>query len=485
MLCFLKTIKSFSAKSSLPVIASSMTTRTLRSSASVKTENKTLNDKETENGPNTSKYFQKKLIKKEMGVSENVKKSVKISRAPKSKPQAQRIVVKAAESDVPGIVITEPLDNDNRTSTSGDDIQTTNKPKTVANVDSTKKIKVEKKGNTKKNAIKTEQISPKKVKTEVLSDEEFASTNNHSALGFEGDSKNKIYPTTRKKQVQKPSIKTEPNSSEKVKDEPLSDQELTATAISPRKRKQVVKVEKSTKFKTEDIEDIGWQPGNWRVVLDNIMEMRKWQLAPVDMMGCEECPEKDTPPEVFRYQTLISVMLSSQTRDEVTYAATQRLIAHGLTVDSILGTSDEKIGELIYPAGFWKSKVKYIRNTTQILKDRYNGDIPRTFKDLCKLPGVGPKMANIVMSVGWKETVGIAVDTHVHRISNRLGWVPKQTKDPEQTRKALEAWLPKSLWEDVSLQLVGFGQTLCKPLRPKCQDCLNRKLCPSSSAKTC
>lgn len=87
--------------------------------------------------------------------------------------------------------------------------------------------------------------------------------------------------------------------------------------------------------------------------------------------------------------------------------------------------------------------MKYIKQTTQILKDQYNGDIPRTFKELCKLPGVGPKMANIVMSVGWNDTVGIAVDTHVHRISNRLGWVRKPTKDPEQTRKALESWLPK------------------------------------------
>ena len=87
--------------------------------------------------------------------------------------------------------------------------------------------------------------------------------------------------------------------------------------------------------------------------------------------------------------------------------------------------------------------MKFIKQTSQILKDQYNCDIPRTFKDLCKLPGVGPKMANIVMSVGWNDTVGIAVDTHVHRISNRLGWVRKATKTPEETRKALESWLPK------------------------------------------
>ncbi|GFS28735.1 hypothetical protein NPIL_208531 [Nephila pilipes] len=258
-----------------------------------------------------------------------------------------------------------------------------------------------------------------------------------------------------------------------------------STNKSPRKRKQVennaVKTEKAIKLKTNqavtDIED-GWEPENWREVLDNILKMRKMYVAPVDSLGCEECPEKGIKPEVFRYQTLISVMLSSQTRDEVTHAASQRLIEHGLTVDNILKTPDEKIGELIYPAGFWKTKIKFIKNTTQILKDQYNGDIPRTYKELCKLPGVGPKMAHIVMSVAWNDTVGIAVDTHVHRISNRLGWVRKPTKDPEGTRKALESWLPKDQWGPINLTLVGFGQTICRPVGPSCEKCLISNLCP-------
>ncbi|XP_035204420.1 endonuclease III-like protein 1 isoform X2 [Stegodyphus dumicola] len=264
------------------------------------------------------------------------------------------------------------------------------------------------------------------------------------------------------------------------------------SSISPRKRRQPkmeenkiskikkeIKVENSENQVLADIEDSAWEPSNWKLVLDNILKMRKMYVAPVDSLGCEECPEEGATPEVFRYQTLISVMLSSQTRDQVTYAATQRLIEHGLNVDNILKTPDEKIGELIYPAGFWKSKIKYIKQTTQILKDKYDGDIPRTLKELCGLPGVGPKMANIVMSVAWNDTVGIAVDTHVHRISNRLGWVKKPTKDPEQTRKALESWLPKELWKDVSLHLVGLGQTVCKPIKPNCQDCLNVHLCPT------
>ncbi|KAF8787035.1 Endonuclease III-like protein 1 like protein [Argiope bruennichi] len=260
---------------------------------------------------------------------------------------------------------------------------------------------------------------------------------------------------------------------------------------SPRKRKQTenetVKGRKAIKTGTEkqatqDIEDI-WQPENWRVVLDNIQKMRKMYKAPVDSLGCEECPEKNVSPKVYRYQTLISVMLSSQTRDEVTFAATERLIEHGLTMESILATPDEKIKDLIHPVGFCKSKVRYIKKATQMIKDQFNGDIPKTFVDLLKLPGVGPKIANLVMSVAWKKTVGIAVDTHVHRISNRLGWVPKPTKEPEQTRKALEKWLPKELWKEISQNLVGFGQTICKPINPKCADCLNKNLCPSSTCK--
>ncbi|GIY04535.1 hypothetical protein CEXT_583291 [Caerostris extrusa] len=300
-----------------------------------------------------------------------------------------------------------------------------------------------------------------------------------------------------KKQSVKPEIKIE--LIESVKSESQIDDRMPTSDLipnqiefkpkkkkskSPRKRKQpetgVMKSEKVIKTdlsSIKDIEDI-WQPENWREVLDNILKMRKQHVAPVDSLGCEECPEKDAQPEVFRYQTLISVMLSSQTKDEVTHAATQRLIAHGLTIDSILATPDERIGQLIYPAGFWKTKVKFIKNTTQILKDQYSGDIPRNFRELCMLPGVGPKMAHIVMSVAWDDTVGIAVDTHVHRISNRLGWVPKPTKEPEETRSALEKWLPKDEWKAINVTLVGFGQTICRPVGPNCEKCFNSNLCP-------
>ncbi|XP_078611877.1 endonuclease III-like protein 1 [Branchiostoma floridae x Branchiostoma japonicum] len=229
---------------------------------------------------------------------------------------------------------------------------------------------------------------------------------------------------------------------------------------------------------THSIKKERWEPERWREQLENIKRMRAARDAPVDSMGCQTCPDKDAPPEVKRYHALISLMLSSQTKDQMTSAAMKRLIDHGLTVDNILKTSDQKLGELIYPVGFWKTKVKYIKNTTQILKDQYGGDIPATVAEMVKLPGVGPKMAYLTMDVGWGKVEGICVDTHVHRISNRLGWLKKPTKVPEDTRVALEEWLPREHWSELNWLLVGFGQQTCLPVSPKCSGCLNKEICP-------
>lgn len=142
--------------------------------------------------------------------------------------------------------------------------------------------------------------------------------------------------------------------------------------------------------------------------------------------------------------------------------------------------------------------MKYIKNTTAILKEEYSGDIPNTVESLCRLPGVGPKMAHLCMNIGWGIVTGIGnffyisaygtinlimsfvlgVDTHVHRISNRLGWV--KSKMPEDTSKQLEDWLPREFWDEVNHLLVGFGQTLCRPVHPRCGDCLNKDSCPSA-----
>ncbi|XP_065290673.2 endonuclease III-like protein 1 isoform X3 [Dermacentor albipictus] len=221
-----------------------------------------------------------------------------------------------------------------------------------------------------------------------------------------------------------------------------------------------------------------WVPKNWEEVLANVRKMRQAIEAPVDTMGCDKCVDQSVPQKLVRYQLLVSLMLSSQTKDEVTHAAVGRLREFSLTPESMAAANEKHIEQLIYPVSFYKNKAKHLKQTAKVLLEKYDGDIPDSVESLCSLPGVGPKMAYLAMSCGWGHTVGIGVDTHVHRISNRLGWLPAPTKTPEQTRKALEAWLPRELWDEVNHLLVGFGQTVCKPVGPKCSTCLNMELCP-------
>lgn len=221
-----------------------------------------------------------------------------------------------------------------------------------------------------------------------------------------------------------------------------------------------------------------WEPLSWKQQMANIKMMRSDRNAPVDTMGCDVISDDKAEPQVYRYQVLLSLMLSSQTKDQVTSAAMAKLRKHGCNIDSILATSDKILGELIYPVGFWKRKVEYIKKTSEILRGQYNGDIPSSVEDLCKLPGVGPKMAFLVMKCAWNKIEGIGVDTHVHRISNRLGWLKKTTSKPEDTRKALEDWLPREYWSEINHLLVGFGQQICLPVKPKCAECLNKDICP-------
>jgi endonuclease-3 len=135
---------------------------------------------------------------------------------------------------------------------------------------------------------------------------------------------------------------------------------------------------------------------------------------------------------------------------------------------------------MINKVGFHNLKTKYIKQTAEILRDRFDSDIPDTIEGLVSLPGVGPKMAYLTMSAAWGKDEGIGVDVHVHRITNLWGW--HKTQNPEQTRAALESWLPRDKWHDINNLLVGFGQTICLPVGRKCGDCkLSEKgLCPSA-----
>lgn len=192
-------------------------------------------------------------------------------------------------------------------------------------------------------------------------------------------------------------------------------------------------------------------------------------------------------PQDKRFQTLIALMLSSQTKDTTNAIAMHRLQTElpspGLTLENILDVEPAKLNDMIFVVGFHNNKTKYIKAAALILRDQYGGDIPDTIEGLMSLPGVGPKMAYLCMSAAWGRTEGIGVDVHVHRITNLWGW--HKTKGPEETRAALEAWLPKERWHEINHLLVGFGQTVCLPVGRKCGKCtLSEKgLCPSAVAE--
>ncbi|XP_034544667.1 endonuclease III-like protein 1 isoform X2 [Notolabrus celidotus] len=247
---------------------------------------------------------------------------------------------------------------------------------------------------------------------------------------------------------------------------------------SRRRRQLKVEYDDDEDFKPMKVEH--WQPPDWKKQLEYIREMRSSRDAPVDKMGAEKCYDSEAPAHARRFQVLVSLMLSSQTRDQVTAAAMLKLRAHGCTAESLLATDDETLGKLIYPVGFWRTKVKYLKQTSAILQKELEGDIPDSVEGLVRLPGVGPKMAHLAMDIAWDQVSGIGVDTHVHRISNRLGWLKTPTKNPEGTRKALEEWLPRELWSEINWLLVGFGQQVCLPVNPLCSVCLNQHSCPSA-----
>ncbi|KAJ4370236.1 alpha,alpha-trehalase nth1 [Didymella sp. IMI 355093] len=224
-------------------------------------------------------------------------------------------------------------------------------------------------------------------------------------------------------------------------------------------------------------------PPNWEQMYALTREMRNENLAPVDTMGCESLADKQRSPRDQRFQTLIALMLSSQTKDTVTAVAMrgmQERMPGGFNLESVLALEPPELNSMINKVGFHNLKTKYIKQTAEILRDKFDSDIPDTIEGLVSLPGVGPKMAYLTMSAAWGKDEGIGVDVHVHRITNLWGW--HKTQNPEQTRAALESWLPRDKWHDINNLLVGFGQTICLPVGRKCGDCkLSEKgLCPSA-----
>ena len=209
-----------------------------------------------------------------------------------------------------------------------------------------------------------------------------------------------------------------------------------------------------------------------------IKEMRKSVKAPVDSMGSALCPDKtiqETDYKTYKFQALISLLLSSQTKDNITFQATKNLISYGLSISSMLKTPKEKIVEFIYQVSFHNNKAENIKNIAKEIHEKYKDDPPEELSELVKLKGIGYKMALIYLKDVCGKIEGIAVDTHIHKIANRLGWA--ETKTPEKTRKRLEEIIDKKYWEEMNPILVGFGQEICKSVKPKCSECTLKNNC--------
>jgi len=198
-----------------------------------------------------------------------------------------------------------------------------------------------------------------------------------------------------------------------------------------------------------------------------------------------EVPRWDTPivtlmAETYEspFRVLISCVLSLRTQDATTAKASHRLFAVADSPQAMMKLTAKRIEKLIFPVGFYRTKAKNILSICQTLIDGYGGHVPDEIDELLKLKGVGRKTANLVVTLGYKKP-GICVDTHVHRISNRWGYV--RTTTPEKTEFALRMKLPKQYWIEYNDLLVSFGQHLCRPISPMCSRCPVVKYCDQIS----
>lgn len=181
--------------------------------------------------------------------------------------------------------------------------------------------------------------------------------------------------------------------------------------------------------------------------------------------------ERDDP-----FRVLIATLLSARTQDATTLAASTRLFSVARTPRTMARLSVRRIAQLIYPVSFYRTKAKHVQATCRALVARHGGRVPRTLEELVALPGVGRKTATLVLILGFDSRRHICVDTHVHRIANRLGWV--RTRRPEETEQALYRAIDARWWPSVNLYLVTWGQNVCRPVYPRCRACVLRSDCP-------
>jgi endonuclease-3 len=191
---------------------------------------------------------------------------------------------------------------------------------------------------------------------------------------------------------------------------------------------------------------------------------------------------RGNPPVITRFarkkmdpfRILIATVLSSRTTDEVTEEASQRLFSLASGPEEMLRLSDKEIARAIYPVGFYRTKARYVKEISRGLLEKFQGEVPRNMRDLLSLKGVGRKTANLVLTMALGGE-GICVDTHVHRISNRLGYI--RTKNPAATEQALRAKLPRRYWTIYNAVMVAHGKRTCRPISPWCSRCPVFRFC--------
>ena len=193
-------------------------------------------------------------------------------------------------------------------------------------------------------------------------------------------------------------------------------------------------------------------------------EYKKWKLPAVTRVAKRKDP----------FRVLVSTLISLRTKDEVTDAASKKLFRIADTPEGMAKVPARNIEKAIYPAGFYRTKAKNIKRVSSIISDEYQGKVPDTIDELLTLPGVGRKTANLVVTLGYGKP-GICVDTHVHRVSNRLGYV--STKTPDKTEFALRDKLPPEYWIEYNDLLVTYGKYICTPVSPFCSKCKLYRLC--------
>lgn len=175
------------------------------------------------------------------------------------------------------------------------------------------------------------------------------------------------------------------------------------------------------------------------------------------------------------FKILISCLLSLRTQDKNTEIASRKLFEVADTPERISKLSDEELEKLIYSSGHYKKKAQVLKHVSEVIINEFHGNVPRIKEELLSIKGIGPKTANIVLAFAFGENV-LPIDTHCHRIPNRLGWI--ETKTPEKTEIELSKILPEKYWREFNSIFVQFGKTICVPISPKCSQCPIEKYCP-------